>query len=287
MVTVIITTYKRELELLLQAVKSVKQQTYSDIELIVVDDNGRGNEYQKRNQSVFENDGDVTYIVNETNSGAQYSRNVGILYAQGDFIAFLDDDDVWIPDKIEKQLVCFDDDQVGLVYCNGYFVQDNDFDHLTVYRQGSSEGVVTFDNMLYDDCVGTTTQAIVRKKCFASVGIFDPDMPARQDYEMWIRISRCWQLKCVNEFLFYHRIHSGEQISKSNKKTIEGNCRILQKYRDDYKTRPYAKAKRMLRISVTYVYMKQYAVAILWFLRAFFRSPKCTVHTYKNRQVLR
>ena len=101
-ISVIITTYKRELSLLLEAINSVKRQSVMPLEIIVVDDNGEGTEYQKINQSHFENDPFIKYIVNKKNCGAQISRNKGIKASGGTLIAFLDDDDYWDERKLEN-----------------------------------------------------------------------------------------------------------------------------------------------------------------------------------------
>lgn len=287
MITVVITTYKRELDLLRAAIESVLAQTYQDIEIILVDDNGLGTEYQVQNALIFGEESKVHYIANKRNQGAQYSRNIGILNSSGEYIAFLDDDDLWAPEKLEKQLTVCADESVGLVFCEGYIFHDNDLKNVTSYHQGTIKENPSFSDMLYDDCVGTTTQAFIRRECFASVGMFDPEMPARQDYEMWIRISKKWKIQCVEEPLFYHRIHSSEQISQSHQKSYDGNCKILKKYREEYKKNPYAMAKRLMRISYICFSMKHYGLAASYLSRAFFKSPKCAFQTIKNRQVLR
>lgn len=94
LISAVITTYKRDFDLLWEAIDSVKQQTYPDVEIIIIDDNGIGTDYQINNENKLLKCG-VRYYANKRNSGAQFSRNQGILYARGEFIAFLDDDDLW------------------------------------------------------------------------------------------------------------------------------------------------------------------------------------------------
>lgn len=126
LVSVIITTYGRDNKLIFDAINSVRNQTYKNIEIIVVDDNGIGTEAQKRNQDIFDKEDDINYIANKNNSGAQVSRNVGILASKGEYIACLDDDDIWMPEKIEKQVAMIEKENLGLVFCNGYRFYNND-----------------------------------------------------------------------------------------------------------------------------------------------------------------
>ena len=108
MVSVIITTYKREPETVERAAKSILEQTYKDIELIIVDDSPAS--FDKRiavEKRVKELSSSIKYIKHETNMGACAARNTGIRSANGEYVAFLDDDDEWLPDKLEKQMKKF------------------------------------------------------------------------------------------------------------------------------------------------------------------------------------
>lgn len=287
LVTAIITTYQRELSLLREAVDSVLSQTYRNIELIVVDDNGIGDPCQIRNQELFSGMKQVKYIANPRNAGAQVSRNTGILFSEGEFVAFLDDDDVWMPEKIEKQMALLTDG-VGMVFCDGYEIRGTDRTPLKSYQNPDSFLMdITYEDMLYDDYIGTTTQALIRKECFAVSGLFDERMPARQDYEMWIRISRYFPVRGVNEKLFLRRIHDGTQISRSYEKAFEGYRLILEKYRMDYKKHSKAKAKKILKLCIMSIFMKHYFRAVYYLLWSFMVSPATTVGTMIHTQVLR
>jgi glycosyltransferase involved in cell wall biosynthesis len=106
-VSVVIPTYKREIEYLLRAINSIKNQTYKNTELVIVDDNPPDSEYRKKVQCFmkqYNNDPNVIYIANPKNMGGSLARNNGINVATGEYITFLDDDDEYLPKKIEKQL---------------------------------------------------------------------------------------------------------------------------------------------------------------------------------------
>lgn len=117
LVSAIITTHDRDPEIVLRAVNSVLNQTYDKIELIVVDDSS--DHYPKRNaveNAVKAVSSGVVYIRHAENQGPCAARNAGLAQAKGYYVAFLDDDDEWVPDKIDEQLKGFSDDNVALVY---------------------------------------------------------------------------------------------------------------------------------------------------------------------------
>ncbi|MBR6761789.1 MAG: glycosyltransferase [Oscillospiraceae bacterium] len=280
LVSVIITTYRREMDLLMEAVNSVIHQSYRPIEIILIDDNGEGTEHQKQNQQQFSSDESVRYFANKQNSGAQYSRNRGIFEAKGEFLAFLDDDDVWVQDKLQEQSIYFSDPTVGLIGCNGYIFYDSDFEKTTVYNQNDAVNhPIGFQEMLAADCLGTTTQAVIRKESILKAGLFDYFMPARQDYDMWLRISEHWQIRYVNKPLFYHRLHAGEQISKNGNKAYAGYQRILHKYQDKYRKNRLARAKMHMKLSLSAYRCKRIPKAMSHMLKAFFSHPICTMKT--------
>ena len=267
-ISVVITTYKRKHEYLDAAVESVMKQTYPPVEIILVDDNGTGTEFQRSNEEAYAGKEKIVYIANDWNRGAQYSRNAGILHSKGEFVAFLDDDDLWHPEKLEKQIRLFTKEEIGLVFCRGYTFRDND---LSVLREYHGKGVFiknpSFQDILDMDHIGSTTQALVRKSCFDKAGMFDPDMPARQDYEMWIRIMKYYIAAGVDEPLFYHRIHGGEQISKDKAKILTAYETMLKKHKEDFRKNPKGKLHKEKIVAGYYRDRKQFVRAVLIMIR--------------------
>ena len=94
---------------------------------------------------------------------------------------------------------------------------------------------VTFDDLLVSDSIGSTSQAMIRKQCFDLCGGFDVNLKARQDYEMWLRISKHYRILGVDEQLFTHYIHNGEQITSNPLNSYQGFKRVYHLYHDDYK----------------------------------------------------
>ena len=233
-VSVIITTYKRKFEEIKISLESVLKQTYRNIEIIIVDDNGKGTELQceiEEKINKYESPFLIKYIINENNYGAQVSRNKGILNSTGEYLAFLDDDDKWENEKIELQIKEFKDENVGLVFSQGWLININDSKKKPYNMSKCFINRVDSNDMLYGDYIGTTSQVVIKREVFAQVGLFDVNQPARQDYEMWIRISLKYKCIGVKKYLFSHYIHSGEQISKNPIKSAIGMENIYKKYR--------------------------------------------------------
>ncbi len=130
MVSVIITTYKREPEMVLRAIDSVLVQTFHDIEIIVVDDSPADFPARKDVRAAVEmrqNENariSIRYIAHSKNKGACVARNTGLEAATGEYIAYLDDDDEWLPEKIEKQMQVMQKSNAGLVYCGNTVKND-------------------------------------------------------------------------------------------------------------------------------------------------------------------
>lgn len=284
LVSVVITTYKREIEYIKEAIESVLNQSYAPIEVIVIDDNGENTEYQKNTEKLCLQYSSIYYYPNKINMGAQISRNNGITKSKGGFIAFLDDDDIWDKYKIEKQMHLFKDKCVGMVYCDGYSFIDGEKNKLFTFREASIyDRPITHNMELFNDWIGSTSQALIRRECFDNIGMFDPDMPARQDYEMWLRISSKYKIVGTPEKLLYYRIHPGERISTNWNKCFNSYQLILDKYKNDYNKNKYAKAKLILRMVTACVRMKKYGKAFYYLIYSFCCSPQCLFDVLKRK----
>lgn len=127
-VSVIIPTYKRETKYLSRAINSIKNQTYKNTEIVIVDDNPADSEYRKKTMDFmkqYTNDPYVIYHVNEENMGGSLARNNGIYVSTGEFVTFLDDDDEYLPNKIEKQLNFMLEKDCDMSFTDLKLVNDN------------------------------------------------------------------------------------------------------------------------------------------------------------------
>lgn len=276
LVSVIVTTYGRDISILNDAVTSVLNQTYNNIELIIIDDNGQGSQLQKVICNYIKTLGEkVRYIPNELNVGVQVSRNIGILASRGEYLAFLDDDDVWFPKKIENQInVIVQCNEIGMVFCDGFYMKD--VFHVSNQRDHNSDAFVKnidYEALLLNDYIGTTSQALIRKRCLAKTGMFDVNLPARQDYDMWLRISKYFKIVGINEPLYYYRVHEGEQISKNTEKVLKAFVILRKKYSSDLKHNREALSRITLKIGKRKILNGNYISGVFEIVKSFFQSP--------------
>ncbi len=209
LVSVIITTYKRS-NIIERAIKSVINQTYKNIEIIVVDDNANELEERKKTENVVSKYKNIVYIKNENKTGAALSRNVGICRAKGEYIAFLDDDDEYREDKIEKQYKLYlehKEEKVGLIFSNK---KDIDYNVNLIYQQMMG-------------CIAPTSFWFLPKKILKEVGYFE-DSPSKQDSILLLKIlSRGYTVYKVPEELVKFNTHDcASGISGTKLSNIEG-----------------------------------------------------------------
>ena len=228
LVSCIITTYKRDIAILDRAIVSILKQTYDNIEIIVVNDNPPDAELSQAIKLFIEtkHKDRVTFVQHSKNMGACAARNSGVQRAEGDFVAFLDDDDEWLPSKIEKQINAFTDDKTVLVYCNWFvYTEENGKKH-AAENPGFTGNV--YEPLMKDNFIGSTSYPLIKKEALNKIGGFDVTLPALQDYDVWVRLSKIGEIRYVNEPLVYFHVYAGERISNNPKKGIEGRIRFIE-----------------------------------------------------------
>ena len=231
LVSAIITTHNREPGMVLRAVNSVLNQTYQNIELIVVDDSSPS--FTRRTeveQSVRGISDGILYLKHEFCQGACAARNSGLSHAKGDYVGFLDDDDEWLPSKIEEQLKGFIDDNIALVY-NPMIILDEKINRTYISRSRGESGYV-FETLIKSNYIGSTSNPLIKKECIESVGTFDVQMESYQDYDLYLRLALKYLIQYIDEPLIKYHIHSGKRISTDAEKKIEGGEQLILKYEE-------------------------------------------------------
>lgn len=227
MISVVIPTHNRK-ELLIRAIKSVQSQTFKELEIIVISD-GSTDGTDEVVEKIKNDDSRVCFISLPLAHGANAARNVGIQYAHGEWIAFLDDDDEWLPEKIEKQVAIIEaNSAVGLCYTGVRCIyEDYGIDYLSIPSyQGELKKAILLGN-----CIGTTSTVMVKKDLFKECGLFDETLCALQDYDLWIRICQITEIGVVTEpLLNYYNSFSSGQISSSTEKYEKAIEIINEKY---------------------------------------------------------
>ena len=232
-VSVVISTYNRA-QRLKRAVMSVLDQSFQDFELIIVD-----NASTDKTEDVVHSltDSRIRYIKHLRNKGGPAARNTGIRSAKGQYIALLDDDDEWFPQKLEKQLQKIQQTtpQVGLVYA-GSEVYDENKRRVTVINYPLFRGRV-HDRLLLSTIIGSVSSVFVKKECFEKVGYFDEELTSCQDWDMWLRIAEQFEFDFVPDILTRINEH-GEQISTNFAALIPGRTRMVKKHWEEFQRHP-------------------------------------------------
>ncbi len=274
-VSAIITTHNR-ITLLPRAIKSVLEQTYPCIELIVVDDASTdGTRDYCQSQPLK-----YIYIPKEQSRGGNYARNLGVRSATGKYVAFLDDDDYWLPTKIEKQVALIESNDCELVHC------------------GKRKEIVKGDNVIYVDTLSdplhygnmkkkilltictTTTNILALRQSIIDVGMFDEKLRFWQEYELTIRLAQRKPFYFVNEPLSVYRIdeHDGQRLTNKYYEWKDTVRYIHNKHRELYAKLNIFERFRVfllvlkdasLRAGASNLHFKHLYLYITWFILAF------------------
>ena len=246
-VSIIIPTYNRA-DLIVRAIKSLQKQTVDNFEIFVVDDASTDNTGEVIKDL---NDDRIKYIRLPENKGQCISRNIAIKQANGEFIGFLDSDDEWLPEKIEKQIRVFeesDDPKLAAVYC-GYIEKDevrNKTMSFTIDRNETKGDY--YKTLLSGHCPSTPTMFLVKKSVLDEVQGFDEFLPTFVDYDLWLRIARLgYSFDSVEEPLIVKYEHAGSQIAKDLKKRKKGLELFMDKWGDEILEHAGKKTYRHIR----------------------------------------
>jgi len=213
LVSSVITTHNRAL-LLRRAIESVLSQTYCYIECIVVDDKSTDNTKDVCSEFPAVR---YIYISPEESKGGNYARNKGIKAAKGHYVAFLDDDDYWLPEKIEKQVDVMEKHECDLVYCG------------RTLEIVANEVIQYEDQIPLQECTGnisskilqeiyaTTSCIMAKRQKLIDIGMFDEDLRFWQEYELQIRIAQFHPFYCVCEPLVVYRCNVNDNQRLTNK----------------------------------------------------------------------
>ena len=214
LVTVIIPAYNAG-AYLGEAIDSARAQTYSPIEIIVVDDGSTDRTPALLAPYVSANK--IKYIY-QANAGVASARNAGINAARGKYIAFLDSDDRWQPDKLAKQLPLFADPKVGLVYSDMQCIGAVTGRYGVTVPRGYHRGRV-LPALIKENFIGAST-VVARRALLQSAGGFQIDSASAilstvEDYHLWLRLARITNFDYVDEPLALYRVHAGQSSRRA------------------------------------------------------------------------
>lgn len=223
-ISVIIPCYNRE-RTIERCIKSIINQTVKPYEIIIVDDGSTDGSVEKIEQL----DCNFLRLIKQNHKGAQAARNLGILNAKGNYIAFLDSDDEWLPNMLEKEVGEIIRAQgKSVVYSDCFVVNGR---KKKIWKLPGHSGEMYKFLLQFP---GPMFQSMIAKKdFFINIGLLDEDVVAYQEWDTAIRLAKKHQFVHIKEPLFLYHMHDDETISKDIRKSTLGYEYIIQKNRDE------------------------------------------------------
>ncbi len=206
-VSVIITAYNT-MAYLPETLKSVLRQTFTDFEVLIINDGSSDHIVQWASELVEPR----VRLISQENQGVGVARSTGIANAQGEYVAFLDGDDLWEPTKLEKQVSCLEENpQVGLVHT--WLAGIDQQSKPTGRVMGSHIEGEVWQQIIERNMVACSS-AMVRRCCFETVGMFDKNLRFAEDWDMWIRLAARYPFAVLKEPLVSYREHPNSKSKK-------------------------------------------------------------------------
>ncbi len=229
-ISVVIPAFNRE-KTIRRCLESVLRQTMSPDEVIIVDDCSTDSTVNIIRENT---DPRVRCVILDTKSGAQTARNYGIRIAQGDWIAFQDSDDEWLPHKLEKQVKALEStsyDPWTVVHTSAIWY-DSVANRQLSFELPIVEGDDVYQNLLRKP--GPFLQSmLVSRKALEKINYLDEKVPSYQEWDTSIRLAKHCRFIHINEPLFIYHIHEDETISKDKKRDIAGYQYVIDKFKDE------------------------------------------------------
>ncbi|SMG16751.1 Glycosyltransferase involved in cell wall bisynthesis [Fibrobacter sp. UWB13] len=226
LVSVIIPTFKRS-EMLPRAINSVLSQTYKNVQVVVVDDNNPNTDYRQLTENrmkLFANDNRVKYILHSKNSNGSVARNTGIKNADGEIVTFLDDDDVYRPDKIQKQVeFLLKNKRYRAVYCGW----TREKEYIPSHQGNLSYDILSGDNIIYTNAI------MMWKKDALSCGGWDETFLRHQEAAFLLRFfSKGGEIGVVSESLIDFDVSDRSNAPQNPDKNRDHVLHLLKNYID-------------------------------------------------------
>jgi len=229
LVSTVITCYNKA-PYLAEAIESALMQDYTPHEVVVVDDGSTD-----ESPAVAQSFGTRIRLIRQANAGASAAKNRGIREARGEFVAFLDGDDRWLPGKLSKQMPLFArNPRVSVVYADRVKFSGTDTRipeperrHLRFHR-----GRV-LDQILLDDFVSFST-AVVRRASLLEVGLLNENQRISDDYDLWLRVARCYEFDYVDEVLVEYRAATGGLSESGAENLLHHVLEIQERFAQTY-----------------------------------------------------
>ena len=236
-ISIVIPTCSR-IDFLEKALKSINSQTYRDYEVIIVNDNPADKSRVDELASTFEK---TTVIHHAATLGGNAARNSGILNSAGEIITFLDDDDIWLPEKLARHAQAhIQQPNTGLVFSDCLYVYNNP---MIADRVASSYLPVDVVNAMQRArfCPATTSIVSVKRECVEKCGLFDENLVSFQDWDYWFRLAHHFEFSHLPEILVHYTQHLQTRTSINEDKRKKGMEQICSKWGREINTETFLK----------------------------------------------
>lgn len=272
LISVVIPSYKR-LDTVVRAVNSVLNQSYKDLEVLVVDDNIPGDEFSIQLKTIVEsiNDKRVRLVTQSRHVNGAKARNVGIENAKGEYVAFLDDDDEWLPLKLERQLA-FLMENPNLKGCSVLY---NEYkDDVLVHSCPPYTADNLFQKIFRREVAIFTSTVLLNRQCLIDSGMFDVNLKRHQDLQMLLRFTNKFDMGVIPEY--FVKLHLDSGINRPNADAIVNVKENFFNSVSDLYDRCSIKEKRLILSAHCYEIMfaalkqKRYVMALSYFYKAGF-----------------
>lgn len=210
-----------------ETLDSVFAQTFTNYEAIIVNDGSPDTEELERELEPYLHR--IVYLKQE-NRGAAVARNRGVEAARADFVAFLDADDLWLPDYLCEQMEFLRSGDYDLVYADALLFGESPLAGRTFMETAPSNGEVTFQSLISGQCNVITSGVVARRQMILDVGLFDEQLRNSQDFDLWLKLVRhgaraAYQRKVLLRYRFHENSLSGDALNRINRE-----LRVLNKY---------------------------------------------------------
>lgn len=240
-----------EIKYLKEALLSVLNQSFAEYEVLIIDDGSSSDIVTALD--TFSSYDDRIYVHHISHGGVSYARNIGIELSSGTFIAFLDADDIWMPNKLEKQVSLLESQpKVGVVYTNAEFIStEGTLIGKTICEHWNMSPMPSgniLESLLEKSFIVQST-VITRSTCFKEVGKYDENLRRGEDWHMFIRLAKHYEFVFIDEILVHYRRHQGS-VSLSSESQLNDVLSVVNVIFSDPDLSAYQNKRKNALVSI-------------------------------------